>query len=122
MKDQQLNKNRKPEWVISKEKQLEKNLPRRVWLYGIHAVRDAIENQNRVKHKLMLTENAHKKIRDFLTTSSLFPFSPGHFNDGLNVFNAFIMTTLICVPPDYIALKKEQENCFKFLKLVISLL
>ena len=87
MKDQQLNKSRKPEWVISKEKQLEKNLPRRVWLYGIHAVRDAIKNQNRVKHKLMLTENAHKKIRDFLTTSSLFPeiFHPRKFLPPLEI-------------------------------------
>ena len=36
--------------------------------------------------------------------------------------NAFITTTLKCVPPEDKPLKKEQENCFKFLKHEIHLL
>ena len=39
-----------------------------------------------------------------------------HLNDGLKLKNAFITTTLKCVPPKDKPLKKEQENCFKFLK------
>ena len=45
-----------------------------------------------------------------------------HLNDGLKLKNAFITTTLKCVPPEDKPLKKEQENCFKFLKQEISLL
>ena len=36
--------------------------------------------------------------------------------------NAFITTTLKCVPPEDKPLKKEQENCFKFLNQEISFL
>ena len=45
-----------------------------------------------------------------------------HKNDGLKLNNAFITTTLKCVPPEDKPLKKEQENCFKFLNQEISLL
>ncbi len=45
-----------------------------------------------------------------------------HINDGLKLNNAFITTTLKCVPPEDKPLKKEQENCFKFLKHEIHLL
>ena len=45
-----------------------------------------------------------------------------HKNDCLKLNNAFITTTLKCVPPEDKPLKKEQENCFKFLNQEISLL
>tara|TARA_Y100001970_G_scaffold286928_1_gene410308 strand:- start:1827 stop:2498 length:672 start_codon:yes stop_codon:yes gene_type:complete len=45
-----------------------------------------------------------------------------HINDGLKLKNAFITTTLKCVPPEDKPLKKEQENCFKFLDQEISFL
>ncbi len=45
-----------------------------------------------------------------------------HINDGLKLNNAFITTTLKCVPPEDKPLKKEQENCFKFLDQEISFL
>ena len=45
-----------------------------------------------------------------------------HINDGLKLNNAFITTTLKCVPPEDKPLKKEQENCFKFLNQEISFL
>ncbi len=45
-----------------------------------------------------------------------------HINDGLKLNNAFITTTLKCVPPEDKPLKKEQENCFNFLKQEIHLL
>ena len=45
-----------------------------------------------------------------------------HLNDGLKLKNAFITTTLKCVPPEDKPLKKEQENCFKFLNQEISFL
>ena len=45
-----------------------------------------------------------------------------HIKDGLKLNNAFITTTLKCVPPEDKPLKKEQENCFKFLNQEISFL
>ncbi len=45
-----------------------------------------------------------------------------HINDGLKLNNAFITTTLKCVPPGDKPLKIEQENCFNFLKQEINLL
>ena len=72
MKDKNLKKSKKPDWIGNKEKHPTPPL-NRVWLYGIHAVRDAIKNQNRLKYKLMLTQNAHKKIKDLLITSPLIP-------------------------------------------------
>ena len=45
-----------------------------------------------------------------------------HINDGLKLNNAFITTTLKCVPPEDKPLKKEQENCFNFLNQEISFL
>jgi len=45
-----------------------------------------------------------------------------HINDGLKLNNAYITTTLKCVPPEDKPLKKEQENCFQFLNKEISFL
>ncbi len=45
-----------------------------------------------------------------------------HINDGLKLNNAFITTTLKCVPPEDKPLRIEQENCFIFLKQEIRLL
>ena len=45
-----------------------------------------------------------------------------NINDGLKLNNAFITTTLKCVPPEDKPLKKEQENCFNFLNQEISFL
>ena len=45
-----------------------------------------------------------------------------HINDGLKLNNAFITTTLKCVPPGDKPLKIEQENCFNYLKQEIHLL
>ncbi len=45
-----------------------------------------------------------------------------HIKDGLKLNNAFITTTLKCVPPEDKPLRVEQDNCFKFLKQEITLL
>lgn len=68
-----MKKNKKPEWVINRERDLGKKTSGRIWLYGLHAVGDALKNQNRVKHNLMVTPNAHKKLLDSIATSSIVP-------------------------------------------------
>ncbi|MFS4438477.1 23S rRNA (guanosine(2251)-2'-O)-methyltransferase RlmB [Paracoccaceae bacterium GXU_MW_L88] len=62
---------KKPQWVIDKERS--KAGPERVWLFGIHAVRDALMNPNRKKHRLILTLNAANKLEDALAASRMTP-------------------------------------------------
>jgi 23S rRNA (guanosine2251-2'-O)-methyltransferase len=57
-----MEKMEKPKWITNKEKDLESKRMSQVWLFGIHAVNDALQNPNRVKHSLMITPNAHKKL------------------------------------------------------------
>ena len=45
-----------------------------------------------------------------------------HLNDGLKLNNAFITTSIKCVPPEDKPEKKELLNCFKFFDEEISLL
>ena len=71
MKRRELKKSKKPEWVITKEKESKKESTTKIWLYGIHAVRDALKNKSRTKCKLMITPNAYKKMEDVILESSI---------------------------------------------------
>ena len=64
---------KKPKWVVQKEqdKKAEANLT--VWLFGLHAVRDALENPNREKLTLMVTPNAQAKLEDAIAVSGITP-------------------------------------------------
>lgn len=68
-----LEKRKKPEWVINKERNIEKKTIGRLWLYGLHAVAGALKNKIRIKHKLVITPNAYKKIKDEILISSIKP-------------------------------------------------
>lgn len=43
------------------------------WLFGLHAVEDALYNPLREKHRLIITPNAHLKLREAVETSGLEP-------------------------------------------------
>lgn len=60
---------RKPAWVIEKEKSENATL----WLFGLHAVRDALENPARRKLRLIVTKNAADRLKDALEASDLEP-------------------------------------------------
>ncbi|MGR3511737.1 MAG: 23S rRNA (guanosine(2251)-2'-O)-methyltransferase RlmB [Paracoccaceae bacterium] len=60
---------RKPAWVIEKEKSQNATL----WLFGLHAVRDALENPARRKLRLIVTKNAADRLKDALEASDLEP-------------------------------------------------
>lgn len=66
-----MKKNKKPEWIINKEKTVENKLDSRVWLFGIHAVRDALDNSHRVKYHLMVTPNARTKLSESIEKSQV---------------------------------------------------
>ncbi|GMG83566.1 23S rRNA (guanosine(2251)-2'-O)-methyltransferase RlmB [Paralimibaculum aggregatum] len=47
--------------------------PERVWLFGIHAVRDALANPKRRRHRLILTKNAADRLADVLEGAGIEP-------------------------------------------------
>ena len=53
---------KKPKWVIAKEQGKRAAAAETVWLFGLHAVRDALLNPKRVKLRLVVTRNALDKL------------------------------------------------------------
>jgi len=64
---------KKPDWVINKEKAKRAAATETLWLFGIHAVRDALLNPARVKLRLVLTRNAADRLADALPATELAP-------------------------------------------------
>lgn len=61
-------KSRKPSWVIDKERARRAASAETVWLFGLHAVRDALTNPDRVKLRLVLTRNAADRLVEAMDT------------------------------------------------------
>lgn len=64
---------KKPKWVIAKEQDKKAEAALTVWLFGLHAVRDALVNPAREKLTLMVTPNALAKLEDAVATSGITP-------------------------------------------------
>lgn len=64
---------KKPKWVIEKEQARRGAEQATLWLFGLHAVRDALENPNRVKLRLVVTKNALDRLGEAVATSGLEP-------------------------------------------------
>ena len=64
---------KKPAWVVEKERARRAAAERTVWLFGLHAVRDALENPAREKLRLIVTKNAADRLGDALSASGLAP-------------------------------------------------
>ena len=62
---------KKPSWVIQKERDKRAAAAETIWLFGIHAVRDALENPRREKIRLVLTKNAADRLGDTLTGAGI---------------------------------------------------
>ncbi|MGR3615337.1 MAG: 23S rRNA (guanosine(2251)-2'-O)-methyltransferase RlmB [Paracoccaceae bacterium] len=62
---------KKPKWVVEKEQARKSAGAETVWLFGLHAVRDALMNPNREKLRLVLTLNAQVKLKDALEVSGM---------------------------------------------------
>jgi 23S rRNA (guanosine2251-2'-O)-methyltransferase len=64
---------KKPSWVIDKERSRRAAAAETVWLFGLHAVRDALMNPARVKLRLVVTKNAEDKLADAIAAGGLPP-------------------------------------------------
>ncbi len=64
---------KKPTWVIEKEQAKKAAKSETVWLFGLHAVRDALLNPNRQIERLVVTKNAADKLADAIAQSGITP-------------------------------------------------
>lgn len=62
---------KKPTWVIDKERAKRTSSHETVWLFGLHAVRDALLNPAREKLKLVLTKNAADKLGEAIVAAGI---------------------------------------------------
>lgn len=77
---------KKPRWVIDKEQAKRAAASETVWLFGLHAVRDALENPDREKLRLIVTKNAADKLEAAIAASGITPeeVDPRKFNAPLD--------------------------------------
>jgi len=63
----------KPRWVIDKERARRGAAAETVWLFGLHAVRDALLNPARDKRRLVVTRNAADRLGQALSAGGIAP-------------------------------------------------
>jgi len=63
---------KKPDWAIERDR-ARKAGPAPVWLFGIHAVRDALLNPDRKKTRLIVTLNATDRLADAIEAAKISP-------------------------------------------------
>ncbi|SFE54411.1 23S rRNA (guanosine(2251)-2'-O)-methyltransferase RlmB [Roseivivax sediminis] len=64
---------KKPDWVIRKEQAARAGARETLWLFGLHAVRDALANPRRERLRLIVTENARAKLADVIGAAGMEP-------------------------------------------------
>ena len=64
---------KKPAWVIDKERARRAAAAETVWLFGLHAVRDALLNPARERLRLVVTKNAADRLADAIAEAGISP-------------------------------------------------
>lgn len=77
---------KKPKWVVQKEQGKKHDARETVWLFGLHAVRDALLNPAREKLQLIVTMNAQAKLQEAIDQSGITPIQvdPRNFSAPLD--------------------------------------
>ncbi len=84
---------KKPKWVVEKERSKKAAAAETVWLFGLHAVRDALLNPRRERLRLIVTLNAQGKLAEAIEISGMTaevvdprkfsaPLDPGSVHQG----------------------------------------
>ena len=63
---------KKPKWAVERDR-ARKAGPEPVWLFGLHAVRDALTNPMRDRQRLITTLNARDRLADAIEASGMEP-------------------------------------------------
>ena len=64
---------KKPKWVVEKERNRKGEANQTIWLFGLHAVADALRNPDRKCHRLIVTQNAASRLQEAIAGSQLEP-------------------------------------------------
>ncbi len=101
---------KKPKWVIEKEQSRKAAASETVWLFGLHAVRDALMNPNRQKLRLIVTRNARGKLAEAIDFSVVQPeeADPRKFSAPIDAGSVHQGAALEVKPLDWGGLA---ENC-----------
>ncbi|WP_083100820.1 23S rRNA (guanosine(2251)-2'-O)-methyltransferase RlmB [Pseudophaeobacter leonis] len=101
---------KKPQWVIEKEQNKKAGGGETVWLFGLHAVRDALMNPKREKLRLIVTLNAQNKLEEAISASGIEPelVEPRKFNAPLDPNSVHQGAALEVKPLNWGSLS---ENC-----------
>ncbi|WP_292286872.1 23S rRNA (guanosine(2251)-2'-O)-methyltransferase RlmB [Marivita sp.] len=62
---------KKPKWVVAKEQSRKAAAAETVWLFGLHAVRDALVNPQRERLRLIVTRNAMDKLAEAIEVAGI---------------------------------------------------
>ena len=66
----------KPKWAMARDRDRRSAAgtgPETIWLFGLHAVRDALTNPRRKRHRLIVTPNAAAKLAEAIAISGIEP-------------------------------------------------
>lgn len=92
----------KPKWAIERDR-IRRKGPEPVWLFGLHAVRDALMNPARSHERLMVTPNAEQKLAEAITAAGIAPevHQPRKFHPPIDQGSVHQGAVLLTRPLDW---------------------